>query len=148
MDSSSECLLALHWLPIRSRINHKILTLVQNCIMGSAPEYLQNLLVVHKPGRPGLRSALDTNLRLVVPFVRCKTFAERSFSIQGPKCGTVYWRFLEAKQTLMFLKEIKNPPVLLITTNLIMLVKLNLKFFLFLLKLFLYAVVQPQRNIS
>ena len=84
MDSASECLLALHWLPIRSRINHKILTLVHKCIMGSAPEYLQNLLVVHRPSRPGLRSALDTNL-LVVPFVRCKTFAECSFSIQGPK---------------------------------------------------------------
>ena len=41
MDSASECLLALHWLPICSRINHKILTLVHKCIMGSAPEYLQ-----------------------------------------------------------------------------------------------------------
>ena len=84
MDSTSECFSALHWLPICSRINHKILTLVHKSIMGWAPEYLQNLLVVCKPGRPGLRSALDTNL-LVVPFVRCKTFAECSFSIQGPK---------------------------------------------------------------
>ena len=52
--------------------------------MGRALEYLQNLLVVYKPGRPGPRSALDTNL-LVVPFARHKTFAECSFSIQGPK---------------------------------------------------------------
>ena len=84
MDTASESLLALHWLPICSRINHRILTLVHTCIMGSALEYLQNLLVVHRPSRPGLRLALDTNL-LVVPFVRCKTFAEHSFSIQGPK---------------------------------------------------------------
>ena len=83
MDSTSECLLALHWLPIHSRINHKILTLVPKCIMGSAPEYLQNLLVVHRPSRPGLRSALDTNL-LVIPFVRHKTFAKCSFSIHVP----------------------------------------------------------------
>ena len=69
MESASECLMALHWLPIHSRINHKILTLVHKCIMGSAPEYLQNLLVVHIASRPGLRSASDTNL-LVVPFVR------------------------------------------------------------------------------
>ena len=69
MDSASECLLALHWLPIHSRINHKILTLVHKCIMGSAPEYLQNLLVVCRANRPGLRSALDANL-LVFPFVR------------------------------------------------------------------------------
>ena len=84
MDSASECLLALHWLPIHSRINHKILTVVHKCITGSAPEYLQNLLVVHRANRPGLRSALDANL-LVVPFVRQKTFAEHSFSVQGPK---------------------------------------------------------------
>ena len=69
MDSLSECLSALHWLPIHIRINHKILTLVHKCIMGSAPEYLQNLLVVCRASRPGLRSALHTNL-LVVPFVR------------------------------------------------------------------------------
>ena len=84
MDSASECLLVLHWLPIHSRIQNKILTLVCKCIKGSAPEYLQNLLVVHRPSRPGLRSMLDTNL-LVVPFVRWKTFAECSFSVQGPK---------------------------------------------------------------
>ena len=84
MDSASECLFALYWLPICSRINHKILTLVQKCIMGSALVYLQNLLVVCRASRPGLRSALDTNL-LVVPFVRQKSFAECLFSVQGPK---------------------------------------------------------------
>ena len=84
MDSGSECLLVLHWLPICSRIQHKILTLVHKCIKGSAPDCLQNLLVVHRPSRPGIRSMLDTNL-LVVPFVRQKTFTEGSFSAHGPK---------------------------------------------------------------
>ena len=83
-DSATECFSALHWWPIRSRINHKILNLIHKSIMGKASEYLQNLLAVHKPGRPGLRSASDTNL-LIVPFARCKTFAECSYSIQGPK---------------------------------------------------------------
>ena len=45
MDSAGECLLVLHWLPIHSRINYKIFTLVHKCIKGSALEYLQNLLV-------------------------------------------------------------------------------------------------------
>ena len=84
MDSASGCLSSLHPLPICSKINHKVLTLIYKCIMGKALEYLQNLLVVRKPSRPGLRSTLDTNL-LVVPFARCKTFAECYFSIQGPK---------------------------------------------------------------
>ena len=84
MDSASECLSALHWLPICSRINYKFFTLVHKCIMERDPEYLQNLLIVHRPGRPGFRSTMDMNL-LVVLFVRHKTFAEHSFSIQGPK---------------------------------------------------------------
>ena len=70
-DSATVCLSALHWLPIWSRISHKILTLIHKSITRKAPEYLQNLLAVCKPGRPRLRSASDTNL-LVVPF--CKTY--------------------------------------------------------------------------
>ena len=108
MESASDCLLALHWLPIHSRINHKILTLVHKCIMGSALEYLQNLLVVHRPSRPGLRLALDTNL-LVVPFVRCKTFAEHSFSIQGPKMWNSLPAVLRGKtDTDVFQRKLKT----------------------------------------
>ena len=109
MESASECLSALHWLPIHSRINHKILTLIHKSIMGRAPEYLQNLLVVHKHGRPGLRSALVTNL-LVVPFVRCKTFAECSFSIQGPKMWNILPEDLRHEtDTDIFKRKLKTP---------------------------------------
>ena len=104
MDSASECLSALHWLPIHSRINHKILTLVHKCIMGRAPEYLQNLLVVHRPSRPGLRSAMDMNL-LIVPFVRHKTFAKCSFSIQGPEMWNSLQEDLRSKTDIDILKR-------------------------------------------
>ena len=125
MDSASECLLVLHWLPICSRINHKILTLVHNCIKGGTLEYLQNLLVVHRPSRPGLRSALDTNL-LVVPFVRCKTFAEHSFSVQGPKMWNSLPEVLRSKtDTDVFQRKLKTHLFLSIITNIIMLVKLK-----------------------
>ena len=49
-DSATECLSALHWLPIMSRVNHKILTLIHKSITGKAPEYLQSLLAVLEPG--------------------------------------------------------------------------------------------------
>ena len=111
MDSASECLSALHWLPIHSRINHKILTLVHKSIMGRAPEYLQNLLVVHKPGRPGLRSALGMNL-LIVLFARHKTFAECSFSIQGPKMWNSLPEDLRSEtDTDIFKRKLKSSPV-------------------------------------
>ena len=107
-DSATECLSALHWLPIWSRINHKILTLIHKSIMGKVPGHLQNLLAVHKPGRPGLRSALDTNL-LVVLFARCKTFAECSFSIQGPKLWNSLPDDLRSKRdTDIFKRKLKT----------------------------------------
>ena len=103
-DSATECLSALHWLPIWSRINDKILTFIHKSIMGKAPEYLQNVLAVCKPGRPGLRSALDTKL-LVVPFVRCKILLNVLSVYRGPSCGTVCQMTLEVKETLTFSKE-------------------------------------------
>ena len=108
MDSASEYLLVLHWLPICSRINHKILTLVHKCIKGSAPEYLQNLLVVHRPSRSGLRSALETN-QLVVPCVRCKTLAECSFSVLGPKMWNSLLEVLRSEaDTDVFKRKLKT----------------------------------------
>ena len=44
LASSTECLCALHWLPIRERIDYKILTLVFKSLNNQAPAYLQDLL--------------------------------------------------------------------------------------------------------
>ena len=84
MDSSTQCLKELHWLPIRCRVKHKILTLVHKCLQGSAPGYLQKLLLAAECRCDGLQSESDTR-KLFVPLVKRKTFAERSFAIQGPK---------------------------------------------------------------
>ena len=43
-DSSKQFLYDLHWLPIRARINFKILTYMFNCSVGNAPEYFTELL--------------------------------------------------------------------------------------------------------
>ena len=60
-DSCTECFTQLHWLPIRSRGQHKILTMVHNCLNLRAPEYLCNLLTYKSEIRPnrGLRSDLN-----------------------------------------------------------------------------------------
>ena len=84
MDSSTQCLKELHWLPIRCRVKYKILTLVHKCLQGSAPGYLQELLLAAECRCDGLRSESDTR-KLFVPLVKWKTFAERSFAVQGPK---------------------------------------------------------------
>ena len=85
MDGSTEALKTLHWLPIKFRIQFKILLLVYKCLNGQGPSYLSELLELKctKSGS-GLRSTCDRTL-LCVPFTKRKTFADRSFSMAGPR---------------------------------------------------------------
>ena len=81
-DHSPEPLLrSLHWLPVRARIQFKILTLVHKCLHGSAPAYLRNLLKVRVINRR-VRSS-DENM-LYIPRTNTQ-LAERSFRVAGPK---------------------------------------------------------------
>ena len=67
----------LHWLPIRRRIEYKILMLTFKCVPhGIAPVYLMDL--VHKRGNKGTRA--DDKNHLQVPKVKKSTFGGRSFS--------------------------------------------------------------------
>ena len=43
-DSITEALYTLHWLPIRARIEYKVICICYQCIHGNAPEYLKCLL--------------------------------------------------------------------------------------------------------
>ena len=73
-DSATDCLIKLHWLPIWTRINFKLLTLTHKCLNGQAPEYLCHLLTVNTINERPLRSSSQYK-RLVLPFVRQQTFA-------------------------------------------------------------------------
>ena len=86
-DGSSQCLRELHWLPIKQRIQYKILCLVHKCLDCKAPKYLQDLLV-HYPyeeRRRGLRCEFQQARRLVEPRTKLKTFGARSFASVGPR---------------------------------------------------------------
>ena len=54
INSSTQCLKELHWLPIRCRVKYKILTLVHKCLQGSAPGYSQELLLAAECRHYGL----------------------------------------------------------------------------------------------
>ena len=74
----------LHWLPVASRIQFKVLLLVSKTQTGQAPKYLCDLM--HKPlsavsSRP-LRSA--DRLDLLVPRARTAMAQHRAFAIVGP----------------------------------------------------------------
>ena len=91
-DSTTECMRELHWLPARSRIKHKILILVHECVNGKASRYQQEFLKEHCQNRRDLRSSRKFK-QLKVPFTRKKTFAGRPFSLVGPK----WWNELPNK---------------------------------------------------
>ena len=83
MESLICCLRNLHWLPIRARIEHKLLTMTYKCLNGQAPDYLSDLLSAIPELRRMLRSS-NKYKQLVVPRVKRKTFAARLFSIMAP----------------------------------------------------------------
>lgn len=81
-DSSKDALKILHWLPIKDRIDYKILTLVHKCIHKAAPPYLCNLVKIKTFTRSTRLS--KSSLTLVIPLAKKSTLAARSFSIYGP----------------------------------------------------------------
>ena len=82
-SSITQCFRDLHWLPIRQRIEFKILTLTYKCLKKQTPEYLQSLLVEMPIRQIGLRSE-STYKKLLVPLTKRRTFAQRSFSVVAP----------------------------------------------------------------
>ena len=83
-DSSTRCLVELHWLPKQQRIEFKIITLVHKSLHGLAPQYLVDLLTRKVPRRERLCSNERTS-QLEVPATTRKTFAARAFSVLGPQ---------------------------------------------------------------
>ena len=74
-------LFALHSLPIRQRIQFKLLLLVYRCTHQLAPAYLMDLVVPYVPAR-SLHSA-DQNL-LTVKRYNLERYGRRSFLVAGP----------------------------------------------------------------
>ena len=74
-------LIKLHWLPIKFRIQFKVLLLVYKALNGLAPKYIKELLVPYKPRRH-LRS--EAKGLPDEPRSRLK-FGDRVFSISAPR---------------------------------------------------------------
>jgi len=77
------CLLQLHWLPVRWRVQFKLCCVMHSIFYGTCSAYLSNILEPVGAGRTrsGLRSTSSTDYSL--PRLRTK-FGERSFGHAGP----------------------------------------------------------------
>ena len=72
----------LHWLPVKERIEYKVLLLCFKALKGLAPSYLSDLLEWYVPPR-SLRSTSKNLLK--EPRSRLKNFGDRSFRVAAPK---------------------------------------------------------------
>jgi len=105
-SSITPILYDIHWLPIKFRIDFKILVLTYKAFHDMAPKYISALITKYKPTR-SLRSA-SQNL-LVVPRYNLATYGGRSFSAVAP----VLWNSLprdtrDAQSLDVFKRRIKT----------------------------------------
>ncbi|XP_071375300.1 scavenger receptor cysteine-rich domain-containing protein DMBT1-like [Centroberyx affinis] len=71
----------LHWLPVKYRIEFKILLITYKAINNLAPPYLSDLVPRHTPTRC-LRSAATTTLKTTR--TKLRTWGDRAFSVAAP----------------------------------------------------------------
>ena len=74
-DHITPVLKQLHWLPVHLRVEHKLLSLSYNCMSGSSPLYLSELIPKYVPSR-SLRSASQS--RITIPGYYDNTNKKRS----------------------------------------------------------------------
>jgi len=101
-------LISLHWLPIKFRIDFKVLLFVFKSLQNLAPQYLSELL------HPKLKSILlrsgESNL-LSVPRTRLKNRGDRAFTAYGPKLWNSLPSNIRSAQILTFFKtSLKTHP--------------------------------------
>ena len=102
-DHITPVLASLHWLPIRYRIEFKLLLYTFKSLHGLAPTSLSELLHHHTPTR-ALRPA--DQLLLEVPRSRLKTRGDRAFSVVAPKLWNALPLDIRAAQSLGVFKSL------------------------------------------
>ena len=98
-DHITPILHSLHWLPVSSRINYKIALLTHQCIHGTAPPYLKDLLTPQTSAH-NLRSANTVTLQ--PPRTKLRTMGDRAFCSAAPQLWNSLPHHLRASQTRLF----------------------------------------------
>ena len=81
-DHITPVLKSLHWLPIRYRVQFKVLVITFKVIHGNAPEYLRELIQPKKNGRQ-LRSSNENLLH--IPRTKNVTHGDSCFQVAAPR---------------------------------------------------------------
>ena len=84
-DHITPQLMQLHWLPIRNRIEYKIITICHKCLHSTAPKYLKDKIPLKKQNQFYELKSNDDNFTLKPNKAKLVTFGNRAFSVYGPK---------------------------------------------------------------
>ena len=102
LEHITPLLISLHWLPIRYRINYKVLVFVYQAIHGSAPSYIQEMVNIYHPSR-SVRS--ESELLLRVPRSKTVTYGGNSFRTLAPTLWNSLPSFVRNSQSLSIFKK-------------------------------------------
>ena len=95
-----------HWLPVRSRLQYKLLLLVHKALNGLAPPYILELLKLHVPAR-NLHSSSGNFLKL--PSTKTVTYGERQFSYGATELWNNFLSSFRTRDSLpLFKKALKT----------------------------------------
>ena len=102
-----------HWLPVKFRIEFKILLIVFKIFRGLAPSYLSFLITSMPLSKYNLRSSSDGTL-LSFPNIKPKaTLGEQPFIFAGPKLWNALPRFIRENNSIdRFIKTVEDLPFL------------------------------------
>lgn len=96
-------LFSLKWLPVKFRIEYKLLLFVFKSLNGLAPKYLETIVNRYSSVRP-LRSS--DQLLLVVPRSKLKLRGDRAFSVAGPRLWNSLPLSIRSAQTISSFKSL------------------------------------------
>ncbi len=88
-DHITPVLIQLNWLPVKCRIDFKILLRTFKALKNKAPENICNLITVYE-SLCNIRSLAHDNLLLVEPKTRLVSYGDRAFCKAAPKLWKGY----------------------------------------------------------
>ena len=107
VHSYKACLRELHWLPVKERVEFKILAIVFKSLNGQGPNYFKDFFQTKQSGY-SLRSTESSTITLNVHKTRTK-FGDRTIMAAGPRLWNSLPQHVKQCQNLMaFRKSLKT----------------------------------------
>ena len=105
-DHITPVLKELHWLPVKYRVQYKLIVHTYKALYGQSPVYMRDMLEVYRPSRT-LRS--QNTMTLVVPKMKTVMYGNRTFRYSAPCLwNTLPVELRKCKNLVTFKKHLKT----------------------------------------